>query len=157
LSDYVNKLNTMLAVTPPDMWRDATPDGGQKYALDGLLAEMTTIVTPQTMPNYFKYWVNEEELKGYGVLAGKYVRAPIPYPKKSVRTYFIRKDWLYKLNMPIPKNYDQYLETLRAFRNNDPDGNGKKDTYGFSLSAGGTSLGTDWPEYVKNGLSYGGF
>lgn len=157
ISDYVNKVNTMLAVTPPDMWRDATPDGGQKYALDGLLAEMSTIVTPDTMPNYFKYWINEEELKGYGTLAGNYVRAPIPYLKKSVRSYFIRKDWLDNLNLTIPQNYEEYLNVLRAFRNNDPDGNGKKDTYGFSLSAGGRSLGTDWPEYVKNGLSYGGF
>jgi hypothetical protein len=43
---------------------------------------------------------------------------------------------------------------LRAFRNNDPDGNGKKDTYGFTTAGNGTSPSLEWPEWIKNGLTY---
>jgi putative aldouronate transport system substrate-binding protein len=32
----------------------------------------------------------------------------------------------------VPKTVDEYINVLRAFTNNDPDGNNKKDTYGLS-------------------------
>lgn len=44
---------------------------------------------------------------------------------------YIRKDWLDKLNLPIPKTLDDFVEVARAFRDRDPDGNGKADTYGM--------------------------
>lgn len=154
--DYVSKQNAMLASSPPDMWYDKTWDGGLKYAKDGLLADMTPFITGETMPNYFKYWIKEDELKAYGLPYGGLHRAPLPYERKSYRSYYIRRDWLNRLGLPIPESYEAYLNVLRAFRNDDPDGNGKKDTYGFSLSTGGTSLGFDWPEFVKNGFPYGG-
>ena len=43
----------------------------------------------------------------------------------------IRKDWLDKLGLAIPKTTDEFLAVMQAFTNNDPDGNGKDDTYGF--------------------------
>lgn len=154
--DSVGKQNSMLAVSPPDMWYNQGWDGGQGYYRDGLLAELTPYITRETMPNYFKYWIKESELHEYGVLEGQFVRAQIPYNRNAYRAYYIRSDWLNRLGMEIPSTYEEYLDVLRAFRHDDPDGNGKKDTYGFSLSAGGTSLGFDWPEYVKNGFPYGG-
>lgn len=155
--DYNKKINAYLTSNdPPDMWRDANSDGGQKYALDGLLADISTFVTPQAMPNYFKYWVDEKTLKNYQV-HNQFVRAPIPYSKEIYRAWYIRKDWLDKLNLQVPKTYDEYVNVLRAFTNNDPDGNGKKDTYGFSMSAGGDGIGLDWPEYRKNGLIFASF
>ncbi len=151
-NDYTNKLNAQLAANdPPDMWRDTNGDGGQKYALDGLLGDMTNIVTPQAMPNYFKYWVDEPTLKGYQVF-NQFLRAPLPYNKEVYRAWYIRKDWLDTLGLQIPKTYDEYLNVLRAFTKKDPDGNGKNDTYGFTTAGGGTTLGLEWPEYQKNGL-----
>ncbi len=43
----------------------------------------------------------------------------------------IRKDWLDKLGLEVPKTMDEYLNVMRAFTFQDPDGNGKDDTYGF--------------------------
>lgn len=154
--DYVGKQNSMLAVTPPDMWYNQSWDGGQSYYRDGLLADLTPFINRDTMPNYFKYWIKEEELRAFGMLEGQFLRAQIPYNRNAYRAYYIRRDWLNRLGLQIPATYEDYLNVLRAFRNDDPDGNGKKDTYGFSLSAGGTSLGFDWPEYVKNGFPFGG-
>ncbi|MBW7454788.1 extracellular solute-binding protein [Paenibacillus sepulcri] len=43
----------------------------------------------------------------------------------------IRKDWLDKLNLPIPKTLDEYAAALKKIVDGDPDGNGKKDTIGI--------------------------
>ncbi|MCH1639805.1 extracellular solute-binding protein [Paenibacillus timonensis] len=46
----------------------------------------------------------------------------------------VRKDWLDKLNLQEPKTLDDYYNVLKAFKEQDPDGNGKADTYGLSTS-----------------------
>ena len=43
----------------------------------------------------------------------------------------IRKDWLDKLGLKVPVTTDDYLKVMKAFTFNDPDGNGKNDTWGF--------------------------
>ncbi|MFD0715482.1 ABC transporter substrate-binding protein [Paenibacillus sp. GCM10027626] len=44
-----------------------------------------------------------------------------------------RKDWLDKVGITkVPETLDELIEAMRKFRNDDPDGNGKKDTYGMS-------------------------
>ncbi|MDF2669846.1 MAG: hypothetical protein K0R67_2152 [Paenibacillus sp.] len=151
--DYNTKINALLASTPPDMWRDSNSDGGNKYAVDGLLADLTNFVSPKTMPNYYKYWTSEDELRRYQIQGG-FFRAALPYTKRSYRTYYIRKDWLDNLNLKIPTTYDEYVSVLKAFTFGDPDGNGKADTYGFSTSGGGANLGSDWPELAKHNMQF---
>ncbi|SDC09198.1 putative aldouronate transport system substrate-binding protein [Paenibacillus sp. UNCCL117] len=48
----------------------------------------------------------------------------------------IRQDWLDKLKLPMPKTVAEWEETLRAFRDKDPNGNGKPDEIPFLLSMG---------------------
>ncbi|MET3938202.1 putative aldouronate transport system substrate-binding protein [Paenibacillus sp. PvP094] len=43
----------------------------------------------------------------------------------------IREDWLKKLNLPIPKTFEEYREALKKIVDSDMDGNGKKDTVGL--------------------------
>jgi putative aldouronate transport system substrate-binding protein len=43
----------------------------------------------------------------------------------------IRKDWLDKLNIPIPTTLDEYAAALKKITDADLDGNGKKDTLGI--------------------------
>lgn len=153
-SDYSTRLAALLVANdPPDIWLGLDPDGGASYALDNALADMTLFISPATMPNYFKYWMNEVELRQYQ-FHNKFMRSPIPYDKQAYRAYYIRKDWLDRLGLPIPDSYEAYVRTLQAFTFSDPDGNGKNDTYGFITSGEGEGLSTDWPEYVKNGLLY---
>lgn len=52
----------------------------------------------------------------------------------------IRKDWLDKLNLPMPTTLDQWESALTAFRDNDPNGNGKKDEIPFLFSIGDIDL-----------------
>ena len=44
---------------------------------------------------------------------------------------FYRQDWLTKLNLQVPTTVDEYYNVATAFASQDPDGNGKKDTYAF--------------------------
>lgn len=46
---------------------------------------------------------------------------------------WIRKDWLSKLGLSVPKTTDELLSVMNKFVENDPDGNGKKDTYATVL------------------------
>ncbi|CAN7308011.1 extracellular solute-binding protein [Paenibacillus sp. LjRoot153] len=47
----------------------------------------------------------------------------------------IRTDWLKKLGLQAPKTPEEMLNVAKAFASQDPDGNGKQDTYGFALSS----------------------
>ncbi|MNI31650.1 Lipoprotein LipO precursor [compost metagenome] len=59
-------------------------------------------------------------------------------PRTSVvrnDAFFVRKDWLKNIGFTLPDNGEvtlaQFEEILNKFTNNDPDQNGKKDTYGY--------------------------
>ena len=151
--DNVNSqlASLLLANNPPDVWIGISDNDGAQFIADNVLADMGYYVTPETMPNYFTYWIRKKELKEYQ-WPNKFIRAPIPYDKKSYRSYYIRKDWLDRLQLDVPKTYEQYVDVLKAFSTMDPDQNGMNDTYGFTTSGNGSSISLDWPEYVKNGL-----
>lgn len=54
----------------------------------------------------------------------------IPYSRQA-QTLMIRKDWLKKLGLEAPTTWQQMLTVAKAFATRDPDGDGKKDTYGM--------------------------
>ena len=61
----------------------------------------------------------------------------------ACETLWIRKDWLDNLNLEIPKTLDELEECLYAFTNDDPDGNGVDDTYGWN--GDGYDYRSFWP------------
>ncbi|WNQ09507.1 extracellular solute-binding protein [Paenibacillus aurantius] len=64
------------------------------------------------------------EGKNYGIYRGRALgRNGINY----------RKDWLDAVGMQTPKTIDDFYNMLKAFKEKDPDGNGKNDTYGMVL------------------------
>ncbi len=48
------------------------------------------------------------------------------------KSIWIRKDWLNHLGMEVPQTAKQLMQLSRAFAINDPDGNKRRDTYGYS-------------------------
>ena len=54
---------------------------------------------------------------------------PPPLPKRE--GLVIRKDWLDKLGLEVPTTPEELLAVAKAFTEQDPDGNGKNDTYGL--------------------------
>ncbi|MBE1443024.1 extracellular solute-binding protein [Paenibacillus sp. OAS669] len=45
-----------------------------------------------------------------------------------------RKDWLQNVGLPEPKTPDDFYNMLKAFKEKDPDKNGKDDTYGMVVT-----------------------
>ncbi|MFD0872400.1 MULTISPECIES: extracellular solute-binding protein [Paenibacillus] len=151
--DSTNKVNVRFASnTPPDLAVVGGRDS-QTYAKDGLVADLRPFMTKEAMPNYYK-WISDNEFKGYYTIEGvdDGLRAPTPFDLTAYSAWYIRKDWLDKLGLPVPTNYEEMLEAMRQFTFNDPDGNGKNDTYGFTTSGNGANVGFDWPHWVKNGF-----
>lgn len=62
----------------------------------------------------------------------------IPESSSSIETaqyLWIRTDWLHKLGLRAPETMEDVLEISKAFTKLDPDGNGKKDSYGLALTS----------------------
>ncbi|WP_404803128.1 extracellular solute-binding protein [Lapidilactobacillus bayanensis] len=56
----------------------------------------------------------------------------VPYQKPVARYgVLVRQDWLDNLGLSTPKTIDDLEKVAQAFTEDDPDGNGKKDTVGF--------------------------
>jgi multiple sugar transport system substrate-binding protein len=70
-------------------------------------------------------------------LTGKVYAVPF---SAQANLLFIRKDWLTKLNLSEPKTWDDVVAVAKAFTTQDPDGNGKADTYGLD-APGSTTRG----------------
>lgn len=66
---------------------------------------------------------------------GKLAGLPAPYDVVDENASFawVRSDWLTKLDLPVPTNWDELMNVMDAFVNDDPDGNGEDDTYGIAL------------------------
>lgn len=52
----------------------------------------------------------------------------LPMSRQGIQ---LRKDWLAKLELQVPRTTDDLYRVLKAFTYGDPDGNGKDDTYGL--------------------------
>jgi multiple sugar transport system substrate-binding protein len=61
---------------------------------------------------------------------GKYYG--VPFSAQSF-LLLIRADWRKKVNLPVPKTWDDLAALATAFTKGDPDGNGKADTAGFVI------------------------
>ncbi len=47
---------------------------------------------------------------------------------------WIRRDWINKLGLEMPETMDELYDVMVAFRDQDPDGNGQKDTIGMVMN-----------------------
>jgi len=77
----------------------------------------------------------------------------LPKLKTSVDASFpvINQDWLDRLGLVNPRTMDEVYQVMRHFKTNDPDGNGKHDSYGLTGVINRDNLGTlAWVEHVFN-------
>lgn len=74
---------------------------------------------------------------------GRLYRIPGDVSEPSCEVTWIRKDWLDNLGLSVPTTTEELVEVLRAFTEDDPDGNGVKDTYG--LGGDGYDFRSFWP------------
>ncbi|MEK3910302.1 extracellular solute-binding protein [Paenibacillus sp. FSL H7-0331] len=138
---YIGKLITQGAVQPIDEYIE-------KYST-----------------SYKKYLQENPHLKPYLTFDGKMYAVATERALDTVANHgiWIRKDWLDKLNLKAPTTMEELIEVAQAFKNKDPDGNGKSDTtpivgsysYTFEIfSAMNAAVNNQW--YVEDGkMKYG--
>ncbi|UKS24130.1 extracellular solute-binding protein [Paenibacillus sp. HWE-109] len=143
-SDYLAKLNTRMAGGNfPDVML-LMKEQVQQYAQNGVLLDMGPYLDKLTD---YKKFVGADDVKK-GVVSGKQYALP-KAPGFATNTYWIRKDWLDKLNLAVPTTVDELFNVAKAFTENDPDGNGKKDTLGIT----GVGIDTFAPVFGAYGVT----
>lgn len=53
----------------------------------------------------------------------------LPMRPTIANQLFINKTWLDKLGLAMPDTYEDFIDVLTAFKNDDPNGNGKQDEF----------------------------
>jgi putative aldouronate transport system substrate-binding protein len=134
-SNRKEQLNLMYATgTTPDIVQVTLPDVSD-YSKQGLLAELPIDMIKENMPNYYAVLqeydpqlLNITKVDGKNMgLARFNLNGGIP------RAGNIRADWLENVGITkVPSTIQELEEAFIKFRNDDPDKNGAKDTYGMS-------------------------
>ncbi|WP_246594719.1 extracellular solute-binding protein [Mameliella sediminis] len=98
-----------------------------EYGPQGAFVALNDLVEEHA-PNIKAFWDSHPGLKeAISAYDGNYYYIPYLPDGKYGRAYFIRQDWLDKLELQQPDTVDDLYEVLKAFRDQDPNGNGLKD------------------------------
>lgn len=138
-SDYVEKRNLGLGSGDYQSvyWKPgiSEPDA-VKYAEEGILIPLNDLID-QYMPNLkavldrYNVWPYITSDDG-----NIYTLPQVDNPGYGTLFLFINKPWLDKLGMEVPSTMEGYLDALRAFKTQDPNGNGKADETPLYLGPG---------------------
>lgn len=130
-----DKINAMMAGgNAPDLILSYNRDIFTNFATKGGLADLTSALSSDGQ-NISKY-VGKETL-GVGMLDNKqYAIMTRRGIQVSRHAGYIRKDWLDKLGLPVPKTNDELIKTLYAFKEKDP---GKLGNKNVPWAMGGTT------------------
>lgn len=131
------KLNTLFASgSAPDLIFEFDPniknplyDQKQLMPLDDMIDQYSTVYKQLVEQNPI---LKQASLKSDGKMYefGKLNEA---IPQNII---VIRQDWLQKLSLTAPKTTEELYQVAKAFAEQDPDGNGQKDTYGLNIGPG---------------------
>jgi putative aldouronate transport system substrate-binding protein len=158
VSDAPAKISLLMAdenERPDIIWWFGMEADFAKWKDAGLLADLTEYVDKYpNMKNY--YDAQDSRIMFYATSeGGKIYRIPGDVSEVGCEALWIRKDWLDNLGLPIPKTLAEYEDALYKFTFNDPDGNGKNDTYGFA--GDNYDLRSFWPWVQGSGTARGNF
>ncbi|MDF2959673.1 MAG: hypothetical protein K0S39_1408 [Paenibacillus sp.] len=141
-TESTKKLNTLIAAgeAPDLMWefgRDymsTLKEQGAIQPIDEYIEKYST--------SYKNYLKAHPELKPYTQFDGKTYIATSARGIDAIANHamWIRQDWLDKLGLKTPATMDELLTVMRAFKEKDPDGNGKNDTLGAAFNFNYTGI-----------------
>ncbi len=134
INNYAERLNIVMASgdLPDIIFLNNTGVIYNTWAKDGLLLQLDSYLPK--MKNVTKV-LTEDELALVRVESMKNGLYSIPrLQTKPWDNIIYRKDWLDKVGKSVPTNPKEFADVMLAFTKNDPDGNGKNDTFGFSYN-----------------------
>lgn len=140
------KINAAAAANDlPDLFQMASANNDNRGALLrlvdlGLIAPISDMMP--LMPERTKLHYNDPLAIDLVTFHGEQYGLPQPPPIPKREGLVIRKDWLDKLGLAVPTTPEELFAVAVAFTEQDPDGNGQKDTYGIGGFLNGPGLGT---------------
>jgi len=133
---YQQKLGSALASgNIPDIVR-VNAQQLRQLANEGLMQDLTSVYEQYAAP-FTKDVLNQEGTGPFeaATIDGKLMAIPETSASIEGAQYlWIRTDWLKRLELKPPETMNDLLAISKAFTENDPDGNGKNDTYGLALT-----------------------
>lgn len=151
-TNYDQKVN--LAISSNDLPDALVVKDTQLRAMvkSGQLADLTDVFNKYASPAMKSYM---EKTNGVSTEAvtfdGKMYAIPsIQVQSDGVHQMWIRKDWLDKLGLQPPKTMEELEQVAKAFVEQDPDGNGQKDTIGIAGQQNGDRLYANFLESTNN-------
>ena len=149
--NYAEILNTRLSGgTAPDVFLAQSTTTLNEYYDQGVIKSWDEEFFKENAPDVYNFVMNGaaygdlagdvEAWKKASVRDGKMIVLPSFKPDGSMpyKTLIYRGDWLDKLQVAedqLPKTVDDFVALMGRFAKEDPDGNGKDDTYGCSITA----------------------
>ncbi|NSW89259.1 MAG: extracellular solute-binding protein [Firmicutes bacterium] len=109
-------------------WLDY-PGGPEKAISDGIIIKLNEYMDKYA-PNLKQVFSDSPDARKQSMLDdGSYYMFPFLKIDPSLKAGgpVIRKDWLDKLSLSIPKTLDDWYNMLKTFKEKDPNGNGKTD------------------------------
>lgn len=129
--------NRIIGGEIPDKFEVANQSILQKYVEQGIVAEIPMEMLETYAPNVLA--AIERDVPGaleYCKIDGKLYALPNYSVNVARAPLAWRMDWLKAVGIDkVPETLDEFEEAIYALTFNDPDGNGKNDTYGLSESA----------------------
>lgn len=142
-SEFYNEVLTRFATDdPPDIVAFDAGANGEGYLRqlydEGFLVE-----------NWYDYeqqipaWLSamDDDAERYFTTSDGKLIALAPQPDPNIWGFQIRKDWLDALGLDVPGTPEELFEIARAFTFDDPDNNGKDDTWGLTSAGAGQNVG----------------
>ena len=137
-ADQDAKINTAGASnTLPDIFF-VNRDAWYNLVQAGLVAKVDDLLP--LMPERTKTHYSDPARNALVTVDGAMYGLPDPGQIASTDALVVRTDWLDKLGMKKPTTLDEFMVVARAMTFNDPDGNGKADTYGYCAFIDGSGL-----------------
>ncbi len=137
-ADQDTKINTAAASNSlPDLFF-VNRDTWYKITDAGLIANVEELLP--LMPERTKTHYSNPDRNLQVTYNGKLYGLADPGNLVQTDAMVIRQDWLDKLGLKAPTTLDEFMTVAKAFTNDDPDGNGKKDTYGMCAFIDGSGL-----------------
>ncbi len=148
-NDYMTKINAMIAantLTDVVVVTDIKNANIINAARAGVFWELTDYIQKGDFPRLKS--MNEVVVNNIKI-DGKLFALPrnLELPFHAI-TY--RSDWLENLGLKKPTTLDELYEVIRAFTQDDPDGNGADDTYGLVMNSS-NNLSTEQIQLIMGG------
>lgn len=117
-----------------------TSDEVVKYGFEGILMPLEDYITEEDTPNLWKIFQDYPEYKSAITAPDGHIYSLMGfedgYTVTTDKILYINKAWLEAVNMDIPTTTEEFREVLRAFKEQDPNGNGVADEIPYSFHKG---------------------